>query len=145
MVLVCICYYMHTVYDTVPVMKHKKMDPAQRLFRRQLGALWPALKGSLALVHKPCIRPGCRACARGEKHPNYLLTFTQKGRRRCLYVPRPMVPALERALDNGRKIEQLLYEMGPALLKEYRAKHPTQKGPAARPGRRPIKKKPSKS
>ena len=112
-------------------MKQKNIhSPAQKLFLKKLPALWPALKGSLAQVHKPCIRPNCPACARGDKHPNYLLAFTQNGRRRCLYVPKAMVAVLERALKNGRRIEQLLYEMGPALLREYRAQHPAQTGPA---------------
>jgi len=84
-------------------------SPVQKFFGDKLRALWPALKGSLALVRKPCIRPGCRACAQGEKHPNYLLTFTHQRRRRCLYVPKAMVSVLKRALQNGRRIEQLLY------------------------------------
>src|SRR5512142_317974 len=112
-------------------MKQKKSIPSapQRLWHKLQG-YWPALKGSLALVYKPCIRPNCRACASGKKHPNYLLAFTDQGRRRCLYVPGAMVPMLKRALHNGRRIEQLLYQMGPALLQEYRAKNPAQTGPA---------------
>jgi len=122
--------------------KHKNIrSPIQKRFREQLMALWPALKGSLAQVRKPCIRPDCRACARGDKHPNYLLAFTQKGRRRCLYVPKAMVAVLKRALENGRRIEQLLKEMGPALLREYRAQNPAQTGPAVRL-RRSLPQKP---
>ncbi len=117
----------------------------QKRFREQFLALWPALKGSLAQVRKPCIRPDCRACARGDKHPNYLLAFTQKGRRRCLYVPKAMVAVLKRALENGRRIEQLLKEMGPALLREYRAQHPAQTGPAVRIRRSLPQKTRSKS
>jgi hypothetical protein len=101
-------------------------------FHAQWLALWPAIKGSLAEVRKPCIRPHCPVCARGDKHPNYLLAFTDQGRRRSLYVPKAMVPVLERALENGRQIEKLLYQMGPALLKEFRAKNPAQTGPAMR-------------
>jgi hypothetical protein len=107
-------------------------SPTRKLFREKLLALWPAIKGSLALVRKPCIRPQCPLCARGHKHPNYLLAFTEKGRRRCLYVPKPMVPALQRALENGRQIEQLLYQMGPALLREFRTRNPALTGPAVR-------------
>jgi len=123
------------------------MDSSVRqLFLDKLLSWWPALKGSLALVYKPCIRPQCAACARGDKHPNYLLTFTDKGRRRCLYVPKAMVPVLKRALDNGRRIEQLLYQMGPALLREHRARNPAQTGPAVRLKRlRARKKTPTKS
>jgi len=108
----------------------------QQRFLNQLLRLWPALKGSLAQVRKPCVRPGCPACARGDKHPNYLLAFTQKGRRRCLYVPRSMVPLLKRALANGRQIEQLLYEIGPALLRDFRAQNPPKTGPSVRLARK---------
>ena len=127
-------------------MKQKNIhSPAQKLFLKKLMALWPALKGSLALVRKPCIRPNCPACARGEKHPNYLLAFTQNGRRRCLYVPKAMVPVLEQAWKNGRRVEQLLYNMGPALLREYRAQNPAQTGPAVGVRRARATKTPSKS
>ena len=112
-------------------MKQKNLTSTlQRRFFNKLQACWPALKGSLALVRKPCIRPNCRACASGKKHPNYLLAFTDKGRRRCLYVPKAMVPVIQRALQNGRRIEKLLYEMGPALLQQYRLENPAQTGPA---------------
>ena len=122
--------------------QNRTHSSAQKLFQDKLLALWPAIKGSLAEVRKPCIRPNCPVCARGDKHPNYLLAFTHKGRRRCLYVPKAMVSALERALENGRQIEKLLYEMGPALLKQFRAQNPAQTGPAMR---RKSKKHPSKS
>jgi hypothetical protein len=132
---------MHTyLCETAEVKNKKTPASAQQRFLEKLAPLWPALKGSLALVHKPCIRPNCRACARGDKHPNYLLTFTQNGRRRCLYAPRSMVAVLETALKNGRKIEQLLYEMGPTLIREYRAQNPARTGPASRLTRSPTKK-----
>jgi hypothetical protein len=114
------------------VKQHLINPPTQKLLRTKLLALWPAIKGSLAQVRKPCIRPNCPLCARGDKHLNYLLAFTDKGRRRCLYVPKAMVPALKRALDNGRQIEKLLYKMGPTLLKAFRAQNPAQTGPAVR-------------
>ncbi len=127
-------------------MKQKNLtSPVQQRFWKKLQACWPALKGSLALVHKPCIRPNCQICASGKKHPNYLLAFSDKGRRRCLYVPAPMVSALKRALSNGRRIEQLLYQMGPALLEEYRAQNPAQTGPAVALRNSSAKKRSAKS
>lgn len=124
-------------------MKQKTIGSAvQQRLRDTLLTCWPALKGSLALVRKPCVRPNCQACACGDKHPNYLLAFTQGGKRRCLYVPGAMVPELKRALANGRRIERLLYEVGPALLREYRSRNPAQTGPAVQVKR---KKRPSKS
>src|SRR5258707_2721178 len=89
-------------------------------FVRQLEKLWPAIKGSLAEVRKPCIRPNCPTCARGDKHPAFILSFTDKGRRRCMYVPAQLVPQLQQALRNGKALEALLYQLGPELLRQYR-------------------------
>jgi hypothetical protein len=89
-------------------------------FLNDVQSLWPALKGSLAQVRKPCIRPACTACARGQKHPAFILSFTEKGRRRCMYVPANLVSRLQTGLQNGRRLEALLYQLGPALLRLYR-------------------------
>ena len=130
----------------LPVVKHKNIVVSvQKPARERLLALWPAAKGSLALVYKPCIRAHCPICARGDKHPNYLWSFTEAGQRRCLYVPKAMVPVLKQALENGRQIERLLYATGPALLRAYRAQNPTQTGPAAQVTRTSAKKPRSKS
>ena len=77
----------------------------RRHFLHQFARLWPAIKGSLAEIRKPCIRPNCPACARGDKHPAFLLSFTDKGRRRCMYVPAELVPPLQQALRNGKALE----------------------------------------
>jgi hypothetical protein len=99
----------------------KSSDPVLRqTFLQNLEKLWPAIKGSLAQVRKPCIRPHCPACARGDKHAAFILSFTEKGRRRCMYVPTEMVPQLKQALRNGKALEQFLYQMGPQLLRQYR-------------------------
>src|ERR1035438_549052 len=99
----------------------KSTDSALRQnFLRQLQKLWPAIKGSLAEVRKPCIRPNCAPCARDDKHPAFILAFTDKGRRRCMYVPAELVPRLQQALRNGNALEALLYQLGPELLRQYR-------------------------
>ena len=103
------------------MMKQKNIhSPAQKLLLKKLMALWPALKGSLAQVHKPCIRPNCPACARDDKHPAFILSFTDKGRRRCMYVPAELVPQLRQALRNGKALEEFLYQLGPELLRQHR-------------------------
>jgi hypothetical protein len=100
---------------------HKPSDSTLRQdFLRQIAELWPAIKGSLAEVRKPCIRPNCAACARGDKHPAFLLSFSDQGRRRCMYVPVGLVPQLQQALRNGKALEALLYQLGPELLRQYR-------------------------
>jgi hypothetical protein len=99
-----------------------KIVLSRKIFLAKVAALWPALKGSLSQVRKPCIRPGCPACASGQKHSAYMLSFTQDGCRRCMYVPDALAPLIYRGLRNGRSVEQLLCDMGPALIRDHRQK-----------------------
>ncbi len=95
-------------------------SPAQAAFLAEVAGLWPLAKGSLTEVRKPCVRPTCPACRRGDKHPAWLFTYQEAGRKRCLYVPRPLVPTLRTALEQGRRLEALLAALGPALIRDYR-------------------------
>jgi hypothetical protein len=103
-------------------MKQEKLSSV--LAATELGGearnLLPALKGSLAKVYKPCIRENCAVCQRGEKHPAWILSVSQNGRRRCLYVPEELVPVLKRGIQNGRKIEEWLSNQGPKIVKDFR-------------------------
>lgn len=87
--------------------------------RSEMAELWPAAKGSLSEVRKPCVRPNCRACASGEKHPVWLFSFRQAGRRRCMYVARDLVPQLQKAIENGRRVEALMADAGEALIRQF--------------------------
>jgi len=95
-------------------------SPAKQKWQKAIGALWPAAKGSLAKVYKPCIRKNCPACARGDKHRAWLLSFASQGRRKVMYVPLALVPQIRRDIQNGRKIEKYLSRTGPDLIKQYR-------------------------
>jgi hypothetical protein len=97
-----------------------KVSAEQQAFMEELSGLWPLAKGSLAEVRKPCIRPSCPACKSGKKHPAWLFSFTQGGKRRCRYVPLELVPMLRQALNNGRQLEKRLVELGVELLARYR-------------------------
>ena len=108
---VCIIVYIHTMTD--------ELLPIQKV-PKEISTLWPAAKGSLAKVHKPCIRPHCPACARGDKHPAWLLSFRDQDQRKTMYVPLALVPTLKKALQNGRQLEQLLSRTGPQLIKRFR-------------------------
>lgn len=101
-------------------LKEISAQKSKAQYMKKTAQWWPAVKGSLALVKKPCIRKGCRLCQSGEKHPAYLFSYTSAGKRRCLYVPRELVPLIKRAIHNGRRLEQWLFTQGPALIKSYR-------------------------
>jgi len=94
---------------------------ASEAFLAAARGLWPVAKGSLARVARPCGRPReCAACLSGKRHPMWIFTFRQGGRLHCRYVPEDLVPALRRAVANGRKLEKRLTEEGAALIERYR-------------------------
>jgi len=97
-------------------------DRGRQEFLAQIGRLWPAAKGSVAEVRKPCVRQGCKACAEGRKHRAFILAYKEGRRRRCLYVPQKEVAALRAAIANGRRIEQLLSQCGAAMVKQARCR-----------------------
>lgn len=78
---------------------------------------WPAILGSLSLRRSRCIRKNCRACQSGEQHSSYVLYGRVKDRRISIYIPEELVPEIQRALDNGRVIQELLYEAGERYAK----------------------------
>jgi len=99
---------------------HVSADRQRDRFLAQIASLWPAVKGSVAEVRKPCIRAGCKACAEGRKHRAFIFACKEGKRRRCLYVPADKVPALRAAIANGRRIEQLLSQCGADLVLQAR-------------------------
>lgn len=101
-------------------------------FVDELRKLWPVARGSLCEVAKPCVRKGCAACASGDKHPSFIFSYRKGGKQRCLYVPRELVPELERALDNGRWVERRMTEIGEALIFEYRQRRDARPPPPHR-------------
>jgi len=99
---------------------HASADGQRDRFLAQIASLWPAAKGSVAEVRKPCVRAGCKACAEGRKHRAFIFACKEGNRRRCLYVPADKVPALRTAIANGRRIEQLLSQCGADLVLQAR-------------------------
>ena len=104
-------------------MKKSSSDQAdirKGAFLSEVAELWPMAKGSLAEVRKPCIRPACPACRRGDKHPAYIYSYIEGGRRGCMHVPRELVPRLRQAIQNGRRMEERLVQKGCEMVREYR-------------------------
>ena len=74
--------------------------------------LWPVAVGSLSLRKGPCIRPNCPACASGKGHSSYAL-YGRRGKRRfSIYVPERLVPEVRAAIQNGRRLQELINEAG---------------------------------
>jgi hypothetical protein len=99
-------------------------EDIRRWFLRQVSELWPLAAGSLSLRTGPCIRENCSACQRGEGHASYALYGRKKSRRFSVYVPQELVSSVQQAVDNGRRLQELMREAGlryTAALKGQRA------------------------
>lgn len=58
------------------------------------------------------MRDNCEACARGDQHASHVLYCRIKGRRIGIYIPDDLVAEIRRSLDNGRALQDLLYQAG---------------------------------
>lgn len=79
-------------------------------FLREVQRRWPLALGSLSLRHGPCIRQNCSACASGQGHASYALSGRMGKGRTSLYVPQEIVPEVERAVEHGRQLQELMRE-----------------------------------
>src|SRR5712692_8292399 len=104
-------------------MSHMRMNKTESpsdvvlWLERRAAGLWPAVLGSLSLRRSPCVRENCPACLSGEQHASYVLYGRLKGRRFAVYVPEELVPEVRRCLDNGRALQDLLYQAAPRYVK----------------------------
>src|SRR3974377_2569356 len=93
------------------------LSDVSRGLRGESTSLWPALLGSLSLRRSRCIRKNCPACRSGEQHQSYVLYGRTNGRRVAVYVPEELVQEVERSLDNGRALQELLHQARPRYVK----------------------------
>jgi hypothetical protein len=92
--------------------KPESTEDVRRWFVGVIRELWPVAAGSLSLRRGPCIRPNCPACASGKGHSSYAL-YGRRGKRRfSIYVPERLVPEVRAAIQNGRRLQELINEAG---------------------------------
>ena len=94
------------------------LDELKRWFIDGAEELWPVALGSLSLRKSPCIRKQCSACASGHGHLSYALSGYQGKRRFSIYVPDELAPEIEKAIENGRQLQELMKEAGLRYIKE---------------------------
>ncbi len=92
--------------------KFETSDDVRQWFETAVQDVWPVADGSLSLRKSPCVRANCRACASGEGHRSHVLYGRRGGERFSLYVPEDLVPDVEAALANGRRLKDLITVAG---------------------------------
>lgn len=73
--------------------------------RRRLQTLWPLLQGSVVVLRQPCIRPGCRRCAAGDKHPATYLSLSRAGKTQLVYLPAALIREVTTGVQNARRLK----------------------------------------
>jgi len=102
-------------------MKKETVEDVQRWFLSEVAELWPVAGGSLSLRKNRCIRPNCIACLTGEGHPSYALHTRFKGRQSSIYVPDDLAQEVARAVENGRRLKELLVIVGRRYVRALKA------------------------
>ena len=92
--------------------KDEKPDQVRDWLLEAIRDLWPVADGSLSLRKSPCVRTNCAACAAGEGHRSYVLYGRRGGQRFSIYVPEELVPDIRTALENGRRLKDLISMAG---------------------------------
>ncbi len=87
-------------------------DDVRRWFFKEVERLWPVAGGSLSLRKNRCIRSHCPVCRSGEGHPAYALHTRLGGKQTSLYVPDDLVEKVEVAVENRKRLQELLIEAG---------------------------------
>ena len=98
-----------------------------RWLQSEAEVLWPAFLGSLSLRRSRCVRANCAACLSGEQHQSYVLYDRAEGRRIAVYVPEELAPQVQRSLDNGRALQNLLHQATPRYIKALKRKRARSK------------------
>ena len=92
--------------------KAETSEEVRRWFLRAAQGLWPVALGSISLRKSPCVRENCSACQSGVGHSSYALSGYQGERRFSVYVPDELAPEVQGAVENGRKLQELMKEAG---------------------------------
>lgn len=84
----------------------KRNEPREvATLRRLLQRLWPLLQGSVVVLRQPCIRPGCRRCAAGDKHPATYLSRSRAGKTQLVYLPAALIREVTAGVQNARRLQ----------------------------------------
>jgi hypothetical protein len=92
--------------------RNESSNDVRHWFLRATKDLWPVALGSVSLRKSPCIRQNCPTCASGKGHSSYALSGYRGKRRFSVYVPDELAPDIQRALERGRRLQDLLKEAG---------------------------------
>lgn len=105
------------------------LSQKRKLLVKRASEIEEFLRGSVVLMKRRCVYPGCRKCASGERHPTWVLTFNQKGKTHTVYLGKSRLTEARRLVGNYRRAQALIEEIAQINLVLFRRKDPSGKGP----------------
>src|SRR5213594_1537636 len=92
--------------------KTESAEDVRRWFAGVTRNLWPVAVGSCLCEGVPVFARIAPACASGKGHSSYAL-YGRRGKRRfSVYMPERLVPEVRAAIQNGRRLQELINEAG---------------------------------
>jgi len=101
--------------------KRETPEEVRHWFLNAIQKLWPIAGGSISLRKSPCIRENCSACASRIGHSSYALSGYRGKRRFSVYVPDQLAPEIQKAVENGRALQDLMREAGLRYVRARKA------------------------
>jgi len=108
--------------------ERRRLVQQRKLLGNRLASIEEFLRGSVVLMKRKCTYPGCRKCATGQRHPTWVLTYSQAGKTRTVYLGRQRVAAARQLVRNYRQLTQLLEQLAQVNLALFTQPTPGQKG-----------------
>ena len=104
-------------------------EEVRRWFLKAIQKLWPVAGGSISLRKSPCIRKNCSACASGVGHSSYALSGYQGNHRFSFYVPDQLASEIQKAVENGRELQDLMKEAGLRYVRARKSERRARSSP----------------
>jgi len=95
---------------------------------QEIAAMGEFVRGSVVLMKRRCMRPGCRRCASGRLHPTWVLTVSSQGKTRTVYLGEARVAEARRMVGNYRRLRALVEELSELNLAVLTGRELRRKG-----------------
>lgn len=98
----------------------KRLLQKRRLLVRRIGIVEEYIRGSVVLMRRKCSRARCARCSKGEGHPTWVMTRSEGGRTRTIYIGEKRLAEARRLTANYRRVAEMQEEVARinlALLK----------------------------
>ena len=98
----------------------------RKLLVKRLASTEEFVRGSVVRMKRKCVRPRCRRCAEGEGHPTWVLTVSEGGKTRTVYLGEKRLAEARRLVANYRRVAEWMEAVAAINLALLKA------GPGAR-------------